>query len=169
LTEGQDAGLGPEKVDELEEAHAEAKQDGSNTCTLQDVVAELYADGQAQHSEQGQVETIYYYVNTDNCLQACGVSGAHLGFISEPSMLLVQETICAIPDVLVNRKHALKGIKERLAAAKDSQAKLRNGRRREDLTPQQGRNRQGELQSMVEKLQAQKGHEEVESSNARGT
>jgi hypothetical protein len=43
LTEGQDARLGPEKVDELEKAHAVAKQDHSNT--LREVVAELRADG----------------------------------------------------------------------------------------------------------------------------
>jgi hypothetical protein len=82
-------------------------------------------------------------------------------------MLPVQETICALADELVNPKHALKGIKESLAEAKDSQDKLRNVRRREDLIPPQVRHRQGELQDIAEKLKAQKGHEEVELSNAQ--
>jgi hypothetical protein len=167
LTEGQDARLGQEKVDALEKAHAVAKQDRSSTLRV--VVSELHADGQAQHSEQGQVETLYdhAYVNTSDCLQACGVSGAHVGFLSDPSMLPVQKTICALADELVNVKHALKGIKERLAEAKDSKAKLRNVRSRKDLPPQQVRHRQGEVQSIAEKLEAQKGHEEVELSKAQ--
>jgi hypothetical protein len=82
-------------------------------------------------------------------------------------MLPVQETICALADELVNPKHAFKGIRESLAEAKDSQAKLRNVRRREDLIPQQVRHRQGELQDIAEKLEAQKGHEEVRLSNAQ--
>jgi hypothetical protein len=87
--------------------------------------------GRLSTVSKGQVETLYDHVNTVDCLQACGVSRAH------EHMLPVQETICALADELVNWKHACKGIKERLAKAKDSQAKLGKVRRREDLKPQQ--------------------------------
>jgi hypothetical protein len=72
-----------------------------------------------------------------------------VGFLSDPSMLPVQETICALADELVNQKHVLQGIKKSLAESKDSQAKLQNFRRREDLTQQQVRHRQGELQGIA--------------------
>jgi hypothetical protein len=56
LIDEQYAGLGLEKVDELEKAHAVSIQDRSNT--LREVVAELHADGQAKQNEQGQLSKV---------------------------------------------------------------------------------------------------------------